>query len=132
MYGAATSGPRLAKSVLSDFGRLRSKGEKFEIKKQNGMWTLTLSDRNIRSLEGMADIPDIEKVQQLFLSFNQLENLQGMPELPVLQWLDLSFNELKDLQGMPKLPALKHLNLSGNKLSDEVKQEIRKKYPYSI
>jgi hypothetical protein len=160
MYGAdpstIRSGPRLAKSVpTGDINELIAKGEQFEIMKVYGRFTLDLSHKGLKNLGGMANIPGIETVQKLILSYNQLESLEGLPAaLPALQQLYLHHNQLESLQGMPaRLPALQDLNLHSNKLvslqgmpaelpalqtlfllnnqlSDEDKQKIKERYPF--
>jgi Leucine-rich repeat (LRR) protein len=82
-------------------------------------------------LQGLpAELPVL---QNLNFYGNKLVSLEGMPvALSALQELDLDSNKLVSLQGMSELPALQYLNLWGNQLSDEVKQEIKEKYPFAI
>jgi Leucine-rich repeat (LRR) protein len=163
-----------------DINELIAKGEQFKIKRVNGLLTLNLSNKSLKNLGGIANIPGIETVQFLYLNSNQLKSLQGMPvELPALEMLYLYGNQLKSLQGMPEellalrvlylggneleslqgmpaelpalrqlyldhnqlvslqgmskyLPALRELYLNSNQLSDEVKREIRRKYPFAV
>lgn len=74
---------------------------------------LDASYRQIRTLEGMPAMPNL---QTLDLEGNELTSLEGLPDLPELQKLFLTYNSLIDLRGYPNLPKLQELDLGANSI----------------
>lgn len=89
-----------------------------------GQRRLNLSNLQLESLDGLADIPDIATVEELILANNSFIFLPGkaFDSLPNLRILNLSNNQLRDklsLFAFDGLSNLTHLNLSNNNLRDQ-------------
>lgn len=90
--------------------------------------TLYLRNQGLVSLEGLGEIPGIEKIEHLKLENNKLSNID--PDHfkgPNLHSLDLSNNQIEELpDNFFDNLSLKVLNLTGNPLLEEQKAKIRK------
>jgi Leucine-rich repeat (LRR) protein len=78
---------------------------------------LNLSGNFLTSLDGLKDIPNIEEVENLDISNNNINNFEYMPLLPNLWDLDISNNNISSWKYMPLLPNLLNLNVSNNNIS---------------
>lgn len=54
--------------------------------------------------------------QVLVLTYNDIQRMEGLAELPGLQRLDLAHNMIKKVEGLKGLAALQHLDLSSNQV----------------
>lgn len=82
---------------------------------------LDLSNLGINNLDGLQDIPDIEKMGEINLSFNNLtripkDSFYGLTQLQILHLEDNAISTIEPL-GFNGLKNLKILNLENNKLT---------------
>ena len=78
--------------------------------------TLDLDRRYIRDLEGIADIPNIDRVSYLNLNNNQIQTIPDHLNLPQLRQLNLNNNPIQNIPDHLNLPKLSHLNLENNQI----------------
>jgi len=59
------------------------------------------------------------KLEELYLSNNNITTLIGIENVPMLKKLHLRHNKIEKIEeeGLPELPALEYLNLRTNKLA---------------
>ncbi len=88
---------------------------------RSGKIGCNLENRKINSLEGLLDIPGINKCQRLLLNKNQISSIQSgaFQTLPKLRFLYLADNRIKSIQAgaFQELPKLTDLNLSSNEIT---------------
>ena len=77
--------------------------------------TLDLSANQISNGDFLKGLPNL---QSLELSYNQISNYDFLKELPNLQTLDLSYNQISNGDFLKGLSNLKSLNLSLNQISN--------------
>lgn len=69
-------------------------------------------------LENLAGLSRYSKLEELYVSQNELEELSGLASAPRLRKLDVSFNLLDSLESLPESTALTELQLGHNELLD--------------
>ncbi|MDE3055102.1 MAG: leucine-rich repeat protein [Verrucomicrobiota bacterium] len=77
---------------------------------------LNLHGNFIRALPG--EIRNLERLQDLDLSFNEFRDITLPNNFPMLNYVNLSFNQLTNVRGLSNMSSLKKLDLSGNQISD--------------
>ncbi len=77
---------------------------------------LNLSGRYIKDLEGIGDIPGIDKVDMLGLYQNQLESIKGLESLNNLKWLYFQNDEMKYIEGLDTCHGLSFLYLNNDQI----------------
>ncbi len=71
--------------------------------------------KNITDIQGLSDLNHLE---QLNLSNNEIEKISGLEDLVNLESLTLTNNHVKKIEGLDKLNKLKRLVLKNNQISD--------------
>ncbi len=96
-------------------------GKKFRIHYQFGAFECDLGNRRINSLDGLLDIPEIDKCQRLLLNKNQISSIQSgaFQGLSNLEELQLDNNKITSIQpnSFQGLTSLRHLYLTYNRLT---------------
>ena len=89
--------------------------EIININKYDKLWTLDISNNNIRFISDL-NLP--LTIRHLNLSNNNLTNLQGLDKYTKLKTLDLSYNNLEESDIVIKgLDDLKYINIEWNNIS---------------
>lgn len=95
--------------------------------------TLYLRNQGLVSIEGLTEIPGIEKIEHLKLENNKLSNVDADHFKGLnLHSIDLSCNSIEELPDNFFDISLKVLNLSDNPLSEAQKAKIKEQCPDSI
>ena len=81
--------------------------------KQETVRTLELGGRYIRSIEGLENFTNLEK---LILSDNEITDISPLASLTTLRFLDLSGQEIADISPLAGLTALVVLDISDNSI----------------
>ena len=67
---------------------------------------------------------DIENLDKLFLSANQLKEISGLETLKNLETLDLMDNQIEKIKGLESLMNLKDLYLKGNQIPQDIIEDL--------
>lgn len=76
---------------------------------------LSLSGQRLSLLPGLADLPNLKRLNLAAVS---LQDLRPLRSFPALEELDIGSNLVRDLTGLEALTNLRTLNLYGNPLND--------------
>ncbi|GAU93268.1 hypothetical protein RvY_05234 [Ramazzottius varieornatus] len=136
------------KIVVADFSSNRIEVLEPSLKLLNNVEHLDLSSNQLRSLDHLNRLHNLQKlclsknylaeledlhaklgnVQEINLSHNQLQTLKGLAKMYSLESLDISDNEISgvaEVQHLRKLPCLAKLNLTSNPITLVVDYRIK-------
>ena len=69
-------------------------------------------------IRDLTPLKELQNIQELYFSSNQVQDLQFIQNLKSLQKLDLNKNKVQDLKPISKLNKLLYLNFSSNQVQD--------------
>ncbi|MBD3215537.1 MAG: hypothetical protein GF311_23205 [Candidatus Lokiarchaeota archaeon] len=98
---------------------VRIKGKEYETYKYKGKNCLYLRGVGISQLNEIKGLENLDRLDILNLSFNELSVVKGLGKLKNLNHLNLRGNYLNDIgniHGLSEMWKLKHLNLSENRI----------------
>ena len=89
--------------------------EKFSVNSEGHVTVLHLSSKNLDKIPEI--IRNLNKLQVLNLSHNNLKHIEYLDDLMQLKSLNIHSNKIEKINGLSNLINLKNLNLLGNKIT---------------